>query len=78
MRFLSQWQSTGTVTGTPRRMRPKELAAVFAGFIKAAGGIMPVNCAGIENVNLSKLVDGHFDYVQQIDEIMQIIDINSV
>ena len=53
-------------------------AACPAGFIKAAAGIMPVECPGIENVNLSKLVDGHFDYVEQIDEIMQIIDIHAV
>lgn len=37
-----------------------------------------MDCPGVENVNLSKLVDGHFDYVEQIDEIMQIIDINGV
>lgn len=49
-----------------------------AGFVKAASGIMPVDCPGIDNVNLSALVDGHFDYVEQIDDIMQIIDINKV
>lgn len=53
-------------------------AALCAGFVKAAGGLMPVDCPGVENVNLSSLVDGHFDYAQKIDEILQIIDIHAV
>ena len=52
--------------------------AAVTGFIKAAAGIMPVDCPGIENVNLSSLVDGHFDYVVQIDEIMQIMGVHDV
>lgn len=49
-----------------------------SGFVKAAGGLMPVDCPGVENVNLSSLVDGHFDYAQKIDEILQIIGVHDV
>ena len=52
--------------------------ALCAGFVKAAGGLMPVDCPGVENVNLSSLVDGHFDYAQKIDEILQIIGVHDV
>ena len=53
-------------------------AACLAGFVKAAGGLAPVDCPGVQNVNLSNLVNGHFDYVQKIDEIMEIIAVNIV
>ena len=46
-----------------------------AGFIKAAGGILPVDCPGVENVNLSNVIDGHFDYVTKIDDIMHAISL---
>lgn len=53
-------------------------AGCRAGFVKTAGGLTPVDCPGVQNVNLSNLVNGHFDYVQKIDEIMEVIAVNFV
>ncbi len=44
-----------------------------AGFIKGAGGISPVDCPGVENVNLSNLIAGHFDYATKIQEIVELL-----
>lgn len=43
------------------------LAVVFAGssgWVKAAAGLCPVEVPGIENVNLSGVVAGHFEYLE--------------
>lgn len=48
---------------------------VCAGFIKGAGGISPVDCPGVENVNLSNLISGHFDYATKIDEIVDLLQL---
>lgn len=45
------------------------------GFIKGAGGISPVDCPGVENVNLSNLISGHFDYSARINEILELLDL---
>ena len=46
-----------------------------AGFVKAAGGLCPVKLAGVENVNLTGLVAGHFDYMTKLQEILDLIHI---
>ena len=46
---------------------------VTAGFIKGAGGISPVDCPGVENVNLSNLISGHFDYAVKMPEIVELL-----
>lgn len=45
------------------------------GFTRAAGGLGPVNLPGVENVNLTGLIDGHFAYISNIDEIMELINL---
>ncbi|KAK9817178.1 hypothetical protein WJX72_010703 [[Myrmecia] bisecta] len=45
------------------------------GFIKEAGGLCAVNCAGVENVNLTTIIDGHFGYQKKLSEILDLIDL---
>ena len=40
-----------------------------------AAGLAPVEVEGVENVSLSSLVNGHFEYVQRIDEIMECLQV---
>ena len=49
------------------------LSRLVAGFIKGAGGISPVDCPGVENVNLSNLISGHFDYAVKMPEIVELL-----
>lgn len=36
------------------------------GFIKGAGGLCPVDLPGIENINLTSMIIGHFDYAKKV------------
>ena len=39
-----------------------------------AAGVVPVrNCGGIENINLTALVDGHFGYMQRGSDILDVL-----
>ncbi len=49
------------------------LGVVFSGasgFVKEAAGLCPVGVEGVEDVNLSALVSGHFDYLPQLQEVL--------
>lgn len=48
---------------------------MLVGFIRGAGGISPVDCPGVENVNLSKLISGHFDWPAKINEIAELLNL---
>lgn len=48
-----------------------------AGFIKGAGGLCPLNCMGIENINLTSIIAGHFDYIAKMEEILELVAIQS-
>ena len=55
------------------------LAAVYrasSGFVRQASGLCPVPCPGVENVNLTSLVDGHFDYMHRMNEILDILGVS--
>ncbi len=41
-----------------------------SGFVKAAAGLCPVEVAGVENVNLTSVVDGHLDYMASLPEVL--------
>lgn len=54
------------------------LAVVYRGangFIKDAAGLMPIAIPGIENVNLTGLVQGHFEYTDKVGEILDFINL---
>jgi hypothetical protein len=46
------------------------------GFIKGAGGLCPMNCAGIENINLTSIIAGHFDYISKMPEILELVGVS--
>jgi hypothetical protein len=45
----------------------------WEGISKPAAGLVPVDCAGIENVNCSDIVSGHAEYLDKLDEILGLI-----
>lgn len=52
------------------------LAAVYrasSGFACHAAGLVPVPCPGVENVNLTALVDGHLSYMPHMNEILDVL-----
>ena len=52
------------------------LAVVYRGangFIKDAAGFSPAPFPGIENVNLTSLIQGHFEYTEKAAEILELI-----
>lgn len=54
------------------------LAVVYRGangFIKDAAGLGPIASTGIENVNLTGLVQGHFEYIDKAGEILDFINL---
>lgn len=54
------------------------LAVVYRGangFIKDAAGLCPAPFPGVENVNLTGLIQSHFDYIHQTGEILDLIDL---
>ena len=56
------------------------LASVYratSAFSCEAAGLAAVPCPGVENVNLSSLVAGHFDYMPQLGEIMEVLALSS-
>lgn len=46
-----------------------------AGFVKGAGGLCPVDVPGVENINLSSIILGHFDYAKKMAEVLEIIQV---
>lgn len=56
------------------------LAIVYRGsngFIKDAAGLGPIAMSGIENVNLTGLIQGHFEYIDKVAEILDLIGLYS-
>ena len=53
------------------------MSLLQAGFIKGAGGLCPLNCPGIENINLTSIIAGHFDYISKMEEILELVAIQS-
>ena len=54
------------------------LAVVYRGgngFIKDAAGLGPAAFPGVENVNLTGLVQGHFEYIDKAGEILDLINL---
>ena len=54
------------------------LGVVFrasSGFVRPAGGLCPVKVAGVENVNLGAVVNGHLDYAGNLPEILELVGI---
>lgn len=52
------------------------LAVVYRGangFIKTAAGFTAAPFPGVENVNLSNLVQGHFEYIEKAGEILELL-----
>ena len=41
-----------------------------AGFTIQAAGLTPIDSDGVENVNLTKIVGGHIDYLTKMDQIL--------
>lgn len=38
-----------------------------------AAGLCPVDCPGVESLNLTSIINGHFDYKRKMNEIMDVI-----
>lgn len=54
------------------------LAVVYRGangFIKDAAGLCPAPFPGVENVNLTGLIHGHFDYIDKSPEILDLLNL---
>ena len=34
-----------------------------------------MNCAGIENINLTSIIAGHFDYISKMPEILELVGV---
>ena len=47
----------------------------WQGIAKPAAGLAPVEVDGIENVSLSSVVGGHFDYIGGLDEILDLLQL---
>ncbi|KAK9909726.1 hypothetical protein WJX75_006627 [Coccomyxa subellipsoidea] len=47
------------------------------GFVKGAGGLCPMKCPGIENINLTSIIAGHFDYIAKMPDILDLVAIYS-
>ncbi|CAL8467974.1 g7512 [Coccomyxa elongata] len=45
------------------------------GFVKGAGGLCPMKCPGIENINLTSIIAGHFDYISKMPDILDLVGI---
>jgi len=39
-------------------------------------GVLQVEVPGIENVNLSRLISGHQDYLEAMDDILEVINLH--
>jgi hypothetical protein len=47
----------------------------WEGISKPAAGLVPIDCAGIENINCSEIVSGHAEYLDKLDEILNLCGI---
>lgn len=43
--------------------------------VRRAGGCFPVDVAGIENVSLSRFIDGHNDYSAKMEEVLTAVQL---
>lgn len=73
---MTQWDKQCSLDlSTLCLLAATQSSRLLAGFIKGAGGISPVDCPGVENVNLSNLISGHFDYAVKMTEIVELLDL---
>lgn len=49
----------------------------WQGIAKPAAGLAPVEVDGVENVSLSSVVNGHFDYIGRLDEILELLQVST-
>lgn len=49
----------------------------WQGIAKSAAGLAPVEVDGIENVSLTSVVGGHFDYIGGLEEILELLQLTS-
>ncbi len=47
----------------------------WQGIAKPAAGLAPVEVDGVENVSLSSVVKGHFDYIGCLEEILELLQV---
>lgn len=48
----------------------------WEGISKPAAGLSPVDVAGIENINCSNIVSGHAEYLEKLDEVLDVCGID--
>jgi hypothetical protein len=49
----------------------------WQGIAKPVAGLAPVEVDGVENVSLSSVVNGHFDYIGRLDEILELLQVST-
>lgn len=49
----------------------------WQGIAKPVAGLAPVEVDGVENVSLSSVVKGHFDYIGRLDEILELLQVSA-
>ena len=47
------------------------------GVVRSPAGLAPIEVEGIENISLGSIVSGHFEYMERIDEIMEVLQVLS-
>ncbi len=49
------------------------MAGGSTGWMRATAGLVPIEMAGVENVNLTNLVVGHFAYIEEMTTILDML-----
>lgn len=49
------------------------MAGGSTGWMKATAGLVPIEIAGVENVNVTNLVEGHFAYLESAETILDML-----
>lgn len=49
------------------------MAGGSTGWMRATAGLLPIELAGVENVNLTNLVEGHFSYLEEMNTILDML-----
>ena len=45
------------------------------GLVSQAGGVLPVDGVGVENVNVSRLITGHNQYMECMEEVLEAVGV---
>eukprot|EP00798_Chlamydomonas_sp_ICE-L_P012701 gene12701-15933_t len=69
-RFVNAYSTNDWILGLVYRCHSR------AAMANRAGGLAPANVPGVENINFSRYIKGHTDYLTRMDDLLELLNLS--